>query len=83
MKLKENGTSIESLSGVGSAKAKLFARLNIFTIADLLQAFPRDYEDRTKRIPLSKWNECSKVHTIAKVLSHSYFGYGRMKTLKI
>ena len=83
MKLKENGTSIESLSGVGSAKAKLFARLNIFTIADLLQAFPRDYEDRTKRIPLSRWNEFSKVHTIAKVLEHSWFGYGRMKTLKI
>ncbi|MDY4902528.1 MAG: ATP-dependent DNA helicase RecG [Treponema sp.] len=82
MKLKDLGTSVESLNGVGPAAAKQFARLGIFTVADLLSIFPRDYEDRTKRISLSQFAS-GKVHTICKVMSHSWFGYGAMKTLKI
>lgn len=82
MKLSELGTSVENLSGVGPATAKQFARLNIFTVADLLSVFPRDYEDRTRQIPLSQFSQ-GKVHTICKVISHQWFGYGNMKTLKI
>ncbi len=82
MKLSELGGTIESLSGVGPATAAAFAKLSIFTVADLLSTFPRDYEDRTQRVPLSGY-EHSKVHTICKVMAHDWFGYGRMKTLKI
>ena len=44
--------SIQYLKGVGERRAKLFARLGIETVFDLLTHFPRDYEDRTviKRI---------------------------------
>lgn len=83
MILSELNGTIESLSGVGPATAKQFAKLNIFTVADLLSIFPRDYDDRTKKITLAEFSVNPKVHTICKVLSHSWFGYGRMKTLKV
>lgn len=83
MILSELGAAVETLSGVGPAAAKKFASLNIFTVADLLSVFPRDYEDRTKRIPLRDYANFPKVHTICKVTAHQWFGYGKMKTLKI
>ncbi len=42
------------LKGVGPAKAKQFAALNIFTLRDLICHFPRGYEDRTKLVPIEK-----------------------------
>ena len=45
---------ITILKGVGPAKAKLFANLNIFTLQDLICHFPRGYEDRTKLVPIEK-----------------------------
>ena len=42
------------LKGVGPAKAKLFANLNIFTLRDLICHFPRGYEDRTRLVPVEK-----------------------------
>ena len=83
MKLKDIAQSIETLPGIGPALARQFARLNIFTIGDLLSTFPKNYEDRTHRVSLRDFDRESKVHTICQVLSHEWFGYGRMKTLKI
>jgi len=84
MKLSELGTPLESLAGVGKSKASLFSRLNIFTVGDLLAAYPRDWEDRTKACTLSQYAQnYGRVHTVCKVLAHDFFGYGRMKTLKI
>ena len=82
MKLEDLKTSVASLSGVGPAAEKLFAKLNIFTISDLLKFYPRTYEDRRQKTPICMY-EKAKVHTIAQVTSHEFFGYGRMKTLKI
>ncbi len=62
---------------------KQLAALNIWTLCDLLKFFPRSYKDRTKRISLSQFESAAEVHTIARVLGHEWFGYGRMKTLKI
>ena len=39
---------ITFLQGIGPKKAKLFAKLNIYTLQDLICHFPRAYEDRTK-----------------------------------
>ena len=84
MKLSELGIPLESLAGVGKSKASLFSRLNIFTVGDLLGTYPRDWEDRTKACTLSQYAQnCGKVHTVCKVLAHDFFGYGKMKTLKI
>ena len=59
MKTSEITNSINTLPKIGPAKAALFAKLNVFTVADLLQYYPRDYEDRTKRLTLY---EC--LHTV-------------------
>ena len=45
---------ITILKGIGPAKAKQFANLNIFTLQDLICHFPRGYEDRTKLVPIEK-----------------------------
>ena len=82
MKLGDIRNSITTLPGVGPAAAKLFAKLNVFSVADLLTLYPKQYDDRTKRIPLSAFRS-SKVHCAAIVTSHEWFGYGRMKTLKL
>ena len=42
------------LKGVGPARAKQFANLNIFTLRDLICHFPRGYEDRTKLVAIEK-----------------------------
>ncbi|OJF77025.1 MAG: ATP-dependent DNA helicase RecG [Treponema sp. CETP13] len=83
MKLAQIQTSITNISGIGPAQAKLFANLNVFTISDLLQFYPRDWEDRTHAIPLIEFSQHKKIHTAAIVLDHEWFGFGRMRTLKI
>ena len=40
------------LKGVGEARAKQLANLNIFTLGDLICHFPRGYEDRTRLVPI-------------------------------
>lgn len=83
MKVSEIKNSIVNIPGIGPSIAKQLAKLNIFTVGDLLQYYPRDWEDRTKKYSLAQFNFVSKVNTIAKVIGHEWFGYGRMKTLKI
>lgn len=83
MKLQDIGTPVSTIAGVGPSLEKLLARLGIFTVSDLLSYWPKTWEDRTRKIPLSAWNSTSKVHTIAQVLRHDWFGFGRMRTLKI
>ncbi|MCR4940571.1 MAG: ATP-dependent DNA helicase RecG [Treponemataceae bacterium] len=83
MKLKDIGTPVSTIAGVGPSLEKLLSRLNIFTISDLLSYWPKTWEDRTRKIPLSAWNSTSKVHTIAQIIRHDWFGFGRMRTLKI
>lgn len=45
-------SNIKYLKGVGPAKAAMLAKLNIFTIGDLLQHYPRRYEDRSRLLPI-------------------------------
>jgi len=40
----EADTPVSQLKGVGEKTQKLFAKLNILTVGDLLRAYPRDYE---------------------------------------
>lgn len=74
---------VSSVTGVGPQLTKTLAKINIFTAGDLLSYFPRDYEDRTKRVMLSEYAVHPKINTIAKVMRHEWFGYGNMRTLKI
>ena len=83
MKLEDLQTPITQVPGVGIKTERLFKQLNIFTVSQLLSHYPRDYEDRTEKLCIKDFHLGKKVHTIAKVISHEWFGFGRMKTLKI
>jgi len=83
MKVSDIKTPVSSINGVGPALTKNLAKLNIFTVGDLLSYYPKDYEDRTQRVSLNQFSTQSKIHTVAKILRHEWFGYGKMKTLKI
>ncbi len=84
MKVSEIKTPVSSISGIGPQLTKALAKVNVFTVGDLLQYFPRDYEDRTRKVTFREQAaNYGKVHTVAQVTGHEWFGYGRMKTLKI
>ena len=40
----EGSTSLIHLKGIGEKTQKLFEKLNLFTLDDLLGAYPRDYD---------------------------------------
>ena len=83
MKLEQIKTPVSAVSGVGPQLSKSLARLNIFTVGDLLNHFPKDYDDKSKKVYLKDFAKVKKVHTVAKVLGHEWFGFGKMRTLKI
>jgi len=82
MKLSEINTPVSAVNSVGPAMTKQLARLNVFTAGDLISYYPKKYEDRTKKISLKDF-ALGKVHTIVQITGHEWFGYGKMKTLKL
>lgn len=50
----EDGTSILELKGIGEKTQKLFAKVNIVTVGDLLHHYPRDYETFREPEPIAK-----------------------------
>ena len=83
MKISDIKIPVSALAGIGPQLTKTLSKINIFTVGDLLQYYPYDYEDRTKRVPLKDFAISKKVHTVARVLRQEWFGYGKMKTLKL
>mgnify|MGYP001809809271 CR=1 FL=1 len=83
MLVKEIQVPVSRVRGVGPATAKLLHSLGIETAGDLLTFWPRDWDDRTKRVPLSQFNTVQKITTVATVVAHEWFGFGRMRTLKL
>ena len=83
MKVSDIKTPVSSITGIGPQLTKTLAKVNIFTVGDLLQYYPRDYEDRTKKVTFAERGANGKVHTVAQVVKQEWFGYGKMKTLKI
>ena len=51
-KISPLAAPVASVWGVGEERARLLARLNIFTVEDLLLHKPRRYEDRRKFLPI-------------------------------
>ena len=62
--------SIRVLPGIGPKKAELFARLGIETTDDLLHFYPRDYEDRTKLLPIASLEADVPACFVASVVSN-------------
>ena len=64
MKLKD---SIRYIKGVGPAKEELFNKVEIKTVEDLINYFPRDYEDRTIVKKLFEVTDGEKVSFEAEI----------------
>ncbi len=45
---------VQHLKGIGKAKTALFRRLGIITVRDVINHYPRDYEDRSKLKKISE-----------------------------
>lgn len=61
--LKGPKTPIKYVKGVGPKRAQKFLKLGVETVDDLLNFFPRDYEDKRKIIPIPLLRENDKVVT--------------------
>jgi ATP-dependent DNA helicase RecG len=83
MFLRELTQSVASLKGAGPSVSARLARMGIFTVSDLLLHAPRDYEDRSRAISFRETMSSGAANTVGVVSEHEWFGYGRMKTLKI
>ena len=68
--MAENSQSIRTLPGIGPKKAQLFARLGIETLGDLLHFYPRDYEDRTRLLPIASLEADVPACFIASVVTN-------------
>lgn len=60
--------SIQYLKGVGPSRKKVFERMGIFTVADLLYYLPRRYEDRTKLSKIKELSEKTIVTIRAEII---------------
>lgn len=61
--------SVQFIKGVGPSKKKLFEKLGVETIEDLLYFFPRRYEDRTQMTPLSEVKPGDTLTVTGKVMA--------------
>ncbi|AZO95232.1 ATP-dependent DNA helicase RecG [Halocella sp. SP3-1] len=60
--------SVQFIKGVGPAYKKLLGKLNITTVEDLLYYFPRDYQDRSKYVPMNSVKPGQEITIKGKVL---------------
>jgi len=74
-------TSIQFLKGVGPKKAELFRRLGINTVGDLLEYYPRDYENRGDVKLIAELKEGESASVKATVLSSVVAPTGRKLTI--
>ncbi len=77
-------TDIKKLYGVGAVRAAAYARLNIATVEDLLEHYPRGYEDRGDVRSLAEVDGSTKTSHILTVATEakSHRIKGRMSMLK-
>lgn len=83
MLIGEIQTPVSNLYGAGKTTVEQLNRLGVSTVGDLLRLWPRAWEDRSRYNTLSEWNTFHKLNVPVRVMDQQWFGYGRMKTLKL
>lgn len=83
MFIREIEVPLTNVRGVGPQTVRLLSNLGIANVGELLSYWPRDWDDRTVEVPLSAHAKAANVNANVQVLGHEWFGFGRMKTLKI
>lgn len=64
---------LTDLRGIGPKKAKTLSKLDIYTVSDLYNFYPRAYEDRSKKILASQAREDRAYYFVWKSVSKPYF----------
>lgn len=65
--------SVSSVYGIGPKKAMLFDKIGLHTLQDVLEYYPREYQDRTQILPIAQLKAgekaciCATVGTILQV----------------
>lgn len=75
-----NANGLHTLSGAGAALLKKLAKLNIFTLQDLLLHLPLRYEDRTQITSIGKVNAGENVTIFGEIIK-SEVTYGKRNVL--
>lgn len=77
--------SIQFVKGIGETRAKLFSKLGIYTVQDLLFHLPRMLEDRTEVKPISELSDGETVCVKASPASEvkSYRSRGRLSVTQL
>ena len=83
MLIGEIQTPVSNLYGAGKTTVEQLSRLGVSTVGDLLRLWPRAWEDRSRYNTLSEWNTFHKLNVPVTIMDQQWFGYGRMKTLKL
>ncbi|GHV94853.1 ATP-dependent DNA helicase RecG [Spirochaetia bacterium] len=82
MFLRSLVSPLTAIRGIGPAVVPKLARLGIHTVAGLLCHYPRDWEDRSQKVPIKEFQR-ARVCTEITVIAHDWIGFGRMRTLKV
>ena len=61
-------TPVQFLKGVGPHRAELLGKLGLFTVADVLFFFPRDYQDYSQLVEIADLQEEVAASVIGKVI---------------
>ena len=61
--------NIQYIKGVGPARVKLLNKLGIYTLNDIINYYPRTYEDRSKTKKLNDVYDGEEILIIAKVMT--------------
>ena len=72
---------VQYIKGVGPAKAKSLAKIGVNTLKDLIEYYPRDYEDRTKVSKIINLSHDS--HSLIHVVLVSNVTSNRIKRMTI
>ncbi len=68
---------VQYLKGVGPAKAKVFAKMGVETVADLLEHYPRSYSFAPEPVNINRIRRGTEVTIVAVVESTDYFSRKR------
>jgi ATP-dependent DNA helicase RecG len=82
MFLRSLAAPLTSIRGIGPTLVPRFARLGIRNAAGLLCHYPRDWEDRSRRVPIKDFHR-DRVCTEVTVIARDWIGFGRMRALKV
>ena len=82
MFLRSLSAPVNSIYKIGPAAITKLSRLGIFTVSDLLQHYPRCWEDRKSIVPLKNYRD-GIVCTPITVITREFMGYGSTRAMKV